>query len=259
MNMHFYEINSGLKPYLKFICSMDCEEEADTFHIRVLPDACVELFFNFTNSPIAIIGNKQYTGSIITSRMSVPMEVQMRKGAGCLAICFQPGMAYPFLQVPMHNLTDSTISLSDIWDGLSEIEDQLGMASTNEVRIAILQKYLLQKLNTQKEDMQLNYCLKQLHSSADLIPVSHLSHTLGISQRHLSRKFQEYTGLSTKSYLRVSRFIRSLENMKRKPLLSLTQVAYESGYYDQSHFIRDYKAYAGCTPAEVQNAKRIFY
>ena len=170
---------------------MDCDADADTSHVRVLPDTCVELFVNFTSTPVAIIGDQLYKRSIISFRMSRSIDVQMRKGAGCLAICFHPGMAYPFFRIPMHAFTDTTANLSDIWQGMAgEIEDRLSGVCTNETRVDIAQKYLLRRLAGDKPDLQ---------------------------------------------------------------------VAYESGYYDQAHFNRDYKAYTGHTPGEVAHARDIFY
>ena len=104
MQIQSYEIIPRLRLYVKMICTMNCDEETDTNQIRVLPDACVELFVNYTSTPIAVIENELYKRSIISFRMNRPVDVQMRKGAGCLAICFYPGMAYKFFQVPMCTL-----------------------------------------------------------------------------------------------------------------------------------------------------------
>jgi len=260
MRLQLYDIVPGLKPYLKEICTMDCDEGVDTHHIRVLPDACVELFINYTDTPIAMIGHSLYKDSIITARMSRPTDVQMRKGSGCLAVCFRPGMASNFFQVPMQALTDAVVDLADIWSGVTkEIEDKMAQASTNQERVAMVQHYLGHKLSLKKEDPQLVYCLKQVQLSQGLIPLSSLTAATGLSQRHLSRKFQQHVGLSPKAYLRVSRFIRSLAHLKACPERSLTEIAYASGYYDQSHFNRDCKAYTGITPNEVANAQHILY
>lgn len=260
MRLQVYDVIEPLKPYIKLICTMDCDGDMDTHYLRVLPDACVELFVNYTSTPIAIIDNELYKGSIITSRMSRPIDVQMRKGAGCLAICFHPGMAYHFFHIPMHVLADNIISLSDSWNGVVvEIEDRLASSHNNIARVALLQKYLLQKLISQKQDLQLEFCLKQIYLSAGLIPISDLTASIGLSQRHLSRKFQQHVGLSPKAYSSVSRFIRSLAHLKKYPNHSLTQIAYESGYFDQSHFNRDYKTYTGYTPSQVVNSRHILY
>nr|WP_250318120.1 helix-turn-helix domain-containing protein [Pedobacter sp. B4-66] len=192
--------------------------------------------------------------------MSRPMDVQMRKGAGCLAICFYPGMAYSFFQVPMHTLTDTTIALSDVWSGVAvEIEDKLAGICNNNERVDLVQKYLLQQLVFDKKDLQVAYCLDQAQLSGGLVSLSKLTNDIGLSQRHLSRKFQQCVGLSPKEYLCVCRFIHSLNHLKKYPTLSLTEVAYESGYYDQAHFNRDYKVYTGHSPGEVVHAPHIFY
>jgi len=260
MRLQLYDIIPKLQPYIKLICTMDCDEAADTFHIRVLPDTCVELFVNYTSSPVAIIGNELHKRSIITFRMSRHMDVQMRKGAGCLAICFRPGMAYSFFHVPMHILSNTTIALSDVWSGMAEeIEDKLACICNNDERVDLVQKYLLQQLASDKRDLQVAHCLNEAQISGGLIPVSKLTNDVGLSQRHLSRKFQQCVGLSPKEYLRVSRFIQSLNLLKKYPTLSLTEVAYESGYYDQAHFNRDYKVYTGHSPGEVVHARHILY
>ncbi len=239
---------------------MDCDEDADSNHIRVLPDACVELFINYTSTPVAIIGNELHKRSIVSFRMSQPMDVQMRKGSGCLAVCFQPGMAYQFFRMPMNALSNTTAGLSDVWMHLAEeIEDKLASALSNDFRVEIVQEYLLQQLANNKRDLQIEHCLKEVQDSSGLINVSKLSQNLGISQRHLSRKFQQCIGLSPKEYLRMSRFLRSLSYLKSYPAFSLTEIAYQSGYYDQAHFNRDYRTFSGHTPGEVADARHILY
>lgn len=255
-----FEVIPDLQPYVKLICTMDCEDDVDTTHIRVLPDTCVELFVNYTSTPVAIIGNELYQRSIVTFRMSRHADVQLRKGAGCMAICFYPGMAYRFFQLPMHVLADQTLALAELWQDIAtEIEDKLAHAGDHQTRAVIVQQYLLQQLTQHEYDQQLGYCLKLIQQSAAYLPVSELTNSLGIGQRHLSRKFQQLVGLSPKVYLRMYRFIRSLDQLKKYPLLSLTEVAYQSGYYDQAHFIRDYKTFTGHTPGQVAQAPHILY
>jgi len=260
MRIKSYDIIPALQPYIKLICTMECEDDVDTSYIRVLPDACVELFLNYTSTPVAIIDNELHKRSIVIFRMGRPTDVQMRKGAGVIAICFYPGMAYKFIQIPMHVLSDTTTPLVDIWGAMAvEIEDKIAGLSNNEVRVSLVQKYFFKELANGKDDLQVVYCLRQAHVSGGAIPVGKLVCDTGLSQRHLSRKFQEYVGLSPKEYLRISRFIFSLGYLKRFPLFSLTEVAYKSGYYDQAHFIRDYKEYTGYTPGQVVRAKHILY
>ena len=260
MEIQSHLIIPELQPYIKLICTMDCDGDVDNSCIRVLPDTCVELFINYTDKPIAIIDQELHKGSIISFRMSSLMDVQMRKGNGCLAICFHPGMAHQFFNVPMHALSNTTISLSELWrDITAEIEEKLAAAHNNDTRVEIMQGYLLRQFVFDKNDLQIRLLLKQVQESGGLIAVRNLTDAAGISQRHLSRKFREYIGLSPKEYLRVSRFIQSLQYLKRYPSHSLTEIGYQSGYYDQSHFNRDYKAYTGHTPGELVKTDHILY
>ncbi|SDJ00196.1 Helix-turn-helix domain-containing protein [Pedobacter sp. ok626] len=260
MRIQSYDIIPALQPHVKSICTMECESGADRSYIRVLPDTCVELFLNYTSTPVAIINDELHKSSIFTFRMSRPMDIQMRKGEGVVAICFQPGMAYKFIQVPMDILSDTTTDLADVWGFMGpEIEDKMAGFSNNEMRVNLIQQYLFKALANVKDDLPIVDCLKQVQLSGGLIPVGKLVSNTGLSQRHLSRKFHEHVGLSPKEYLRVSRFIRSLNHLKRYPALSLTEVAYKSGYYDQAHFIRDYKDYTGATPRQLLQAEHIFY
>lgn len=160
----------------------------------------------------------------------------------------------------MSAVSDTNAALSDIWTELAEeIEEQLALAQNNDERVRLIQNYLIQQLTSGRNDLQVNYCLQQVQLWAGAVSISKLTNDIGISQRHLSRKFQQHIGLSPKAYLRVYRFINSLQHLKMQPCLSLTEIAYKSGYYDQSHFNRDYKTYAGCSPAQLRDAQHILY
>ncbi|WP_316839156.1 helix-turn-helix domain-containing protein [Pedobacter gandavensis] len=260
MRIQSYDIIPALQSYVKQICTMECDADTDNSYIRVLPDACVELFLNYTSTPVAIISNELHKGSIVISRMSRPKDVQMRKGNGVVAICFYPGMAYKFVKIPLHTLSDTTLSLTDIWGAaVADLEEEMAGSSSNEVRVNLVQKYLFKELANSKDDLHIAHCLRQVQLSGGLIPVGRLVSDTGLSQRHLSRKFQEYVGLSPKEYLRVSKFILSLNHLKSYPMFSLTELAYKSGYYDQAHFIRDYKDYTGYTPGQVLKDRYILY
>lgn len=153
MQIQLYDITSGLKPYVKLICTMECDKDEDTSHIRVLPDACVEIFLNYTNSPVAIIDDQLYKRSIASFRMNQYVDVQMRKGSGCVAVCFYPGMAHRFFKYPMDVLANTTTPLNDLWGfAIEELEAQLAECSSRVLKVNILQQFLLRQLMSSKED-----------------------------------------------------------------------------------------------------------
>ena len=71
---------------------------------------------------------------------------------------------------------------------------------------------------------------------------------LNITERSLERYFKQYVGISPKLYARINRFQTALETLRKSNFDSLTDIAYQNNYFDQSHFIRDFKEFAGTTP-----------
>lgn len=239
---------------------MECEGGEDWNQVRVLPDTSVEIFLNYTATPTAVINQELHRRSIVCFRLSRPLDVQMRKGAGCMAVCFQPGMAYPFTHVPIGLFKDCTASFFDIWNrDASELEDELSSLSGDEERSLLVQHFLLARLEHAKEDLKVAHCLSRAQRTRGSITVHELVKETGLSQRQLSRRFHQSIGLSPKEYLGVYRFNASLEHLANYPSSSLTEIAHLSGYYDQSHFIRDYKVYAGYAPGQVANLDHILF
>ena len=260
MQLQLYDIMPALLPYVKVICTMECDQDADNNHIRVLPDTCVEIFLNYTISPIAIIDSQLYERSIVSFRIDRYVDVQMRKGAGCVAICFYPGMAALFFKFPMGELANTTTPLSELWNlDAHVLEDQLAHCNSALMRVKIIQHFLIGQLAKSTRDIVVAQCLQQIQFQNGRLSVAQINKYSGFSQRQLSRKFQQDLGMSPKEYLRVSRFICSLKHLTNYPASSLTEVAHESGYYDQAHFIRDYKKFTGYTPGMLLRSENVLY
>jgi len=264
MELKLYDIIPSLQPYVKIICSMESGNGscyASSF--RVLPDTCVELFVNYEGSrqTVTAAGVLKQPTCFIVSRMSRYMDVQEHGRSGFISVCFLPGAAANFFPVAMHEVSDSMINLCDLWKNVAtEMEDQVSCAMNNYERVAIIQEYLTRQLEKLKNpDKTVEHWLWQVTFFKGQLTVEDLSRKVNISQRQLGRRFNQTVGLSPKEFSRVTRFIHSLRHLKKYPSLSLTEIAYESGYYDQAHFIHDYKNYAGLTPGELVADASILY
>lgn len=233
----------------------DYERSKSTF--RILPDTCVELFLNYnSNTAIAKIKAKSQfdsSGSFVTSRMSTFMDIQVLPGSGAIAVCFKPGAAFHFFNLPMKELSDNNVLLVDVWGNkILELEEYLSACCNNAERALLIQQFLFRLIRNKLErKKEYEYCLWQVNLFKGQMAVHLLSKKTNISQRQLSRQFNSFLGLSPKAYSRVTRFLCSIDIIKRNPSASLTQIAYESGYFDQAHFIHDCKEFAGMTPKEL--------
>jgi AraC-like DNA-binding protein len=124
----------------------------------------------------------------------------------------------------------------------------------------ILQQYLLKELKKNyKEDKTIEYCLWQINCAKGQLSIGNLSDTAGISNRQLLRRFNDQVGLTPKEFARITKFINSLSILKKYPAMSLTEMAYESGYYDQAHFIHDYKEFSGYSPGQLLASNHCVY
>jgi AraC-like DNA-binding protein len=233
--------------------------------VRVLPDACVELFVNFSNSQdslATVTGKKVFENSqsYVISRMSDFMDVQMKSKTGFISVCFYPDSAYLFFHLPMSEVKDSLTNLQYLWPTEANVmEEEIGNIDSKEQKVFIIQQYLLKQLRRNRHDKTIAFCVQAIQKAGSPFSVATLADKAGVSQRQLSRKFNQYIGLSTKEFIHINRFIDSLSNLKKYPDKSLTDIAYESGYYDQAHFIHDYKAFAGLTPSAVMSAQNIIF
>ena len=264
MQFHLYNINPLLQPFVKMICSMENENDSCTSSsFRVLPDTCIELFVTYAGSrqSVSVDGLQQRPGCFIVSRMSKYMDVQSTGRSGFISVCFHPGAAAHFFPVAMHEVTDMVVGLNDLWKNTAvEMEERVVCAINNEERVSIVQHYLLEQLEKQtKPAKDVEHWLWQVNYFKGQISVEELSRKVNISQRQLGRRFNQTVGLSPKEFSRVTRFIHSLTFLKKYPSLSLTEIAYESGYYDQAHFIHDYKDFSGHTPGEMVSGAGVLY
>jgi AraC-like DNA-binding protein len=264
MQMQFFDIREVLKPCIKMICMLSCDTPGEVLPFRVLPDTCVELFITCNGQRIAEVmdnTSQEEKMSFASFRMRSFMDVRMHQGYHCIAVCFYPGAAYRFFGLSMQELSDSATELSQLWGRIAgEMEEKIAGAATDQERIDIVQDYLQRQFIQQAElNGQMAHSIQIANDMKGLLSVRQLADESHISERQLHRRFMRYLGISPKEYLSMNRFLHSLVQLKKQPLSSLTDIAYESGYYDQAHFNHEYRVFAGLSPGEVLTRNNIIY
>jgi AraC-like DNA-binding protein len=129
------------------------------------------------------------------------------------------------------------------------LSDRILMANNNEERVSLLSEFLLKRLRLLNHDNSaLQACIKYILNTGGQMRIEDTSTRFGISSRQLERHFKTLTGLTPKTYSRICRFQQALNNYGLA-YKNLTEIAYECGYFDQSHFIHDFKEFSGYEPA----------
>ncbi len=129
---------------------------------------------------------------------------------------------------------------------LSVLEEKLQEAKTDKKRINIVEQFLISKMHLGKTDEMVLSALALIHRNKGDIRMKELTEKLHISQSPFEKRFRQTVGLSPKKFASIVRLKHTIKSYT--PQKSLTALSYESGFYDQAHFIREFKNFTGQTP-----------
>jgi len=218
---------------------------------RILPDGCVEMILNFAEpfrqheSGVAHHQPKQF----VVGQMERHLVIEPTGGVDLLGVRFRPAGAFPFLRFPMSELTGRIEPLSAVVGPIArEVCGRLADARPAD-RIRVLEGILLRRLGDARHDqVDVEAAVSHILRSAGRTAVSALA-VLGTGERQLERRFRERVGLSAKRLSRIIRFQSTFRAAERGAVASGAELAAACGYYDQAHFIREFRQFSGESPA----------
>ena len=207
----------------------------------VLPDGCVDIVYS------------QQTGARIVGTMTQARHFDIGQGDLQIGVRFRPGHARAFVQAQGTDTTDQLIPIADAWGAAGRaFEQMLGNARSAESAIAILDAQLVD----QSEPGIVQRLSAHIVARRGQVRVDDLAFDAGMSARQLRRLFLEQVGLSPKHFCRVIRFRHSLTKLHESRRGDFTGVALDCGYYDQAHFINEFREFSGWTPGEYAARQR---
>jgi AraC-like DNA-binding protein len=168
-----------------------------------------------------------------------------------MGIRFYAGGAYPFLDMPLHELQNETALVDALNDpSLIQLHAHLHDLETPQARIHVLEEWLMIRLTKGKERhpilaASLNVLEEREHP---FISIPNIAREFAISQRQLERIYQTQVGMSPIQYSQLQRVEKARLALKQTAGQSTTRLAMELGFYDQAHFIREFKTVVGITP-----------
>lgn len=158
-----------------------------------------------------------------------------------------------FLHRPLRELVNQCVLLEDLLGPYARrLTEELQAAPTWDVRFDILDREIARRMDAARHPATEVSCVwTRIVQSGGRVPIGSLVRETGWSQKHLIAQFREHIGLTPKAFARVMRFGRAINRLQQDPRARMTQVALDCGYYDQSHFDRDFRTFAGLTPTEL--------
>ncbi len=255
MNYQTFIPHDQLKPFVKFFWLLEDKSDLPANSCeRILPDGCLELIFNFGDPFFRVYGNnlrQLQPRSFIHGQIKSFIDVQSSGRTGIIGARFHPSGLSPFIRESIASLNNSAVSLEDIFGRrIRAFEEQIFEAASTADQIKVIETFLISSLiPNQRVDHTVELFIEKVFSSYGCLSPAHLAKKVRISERHLERKFSSLVGLSPKSFQRVIRFQHLLKNINQRKFTSLSQLSFECGYYDQSHFIKDFKEFSGVSPS----------
>lgn len=228
------------------------------FHTEhILPKGIIEVIFNFSDaSPMLVhVGDRQYhlANCFINGFNTVPVRIQLPERQLFFGVQFQPLAVKKILRTPACAFSDTIVDLALLDPAFHSLWHQLADQNNFDSRMAVLSGWMEKKLpGWQPQEQMINHFLSG--SGQHDVSVTELAHSLCYSPRQLSRKMTEATGMNTEEILLYKKYLHAVHLIHHTDL-SLTKIAYQSHFSDQSHFIKSFKTYARMTPGEYKASK----
>jgi len=246
-----------LKPYIKNYWT--CRHPADVLEV-MYPSGCVELCIDISDGgTIRHRGNQamKVPGLEVLGHWTIPTVAAISKDNTCLITRFHPYASTLFFPHPASDFTNESIDLRDIFNRESaDFYDRLMEQRTLEQKVEVLESFLIQRLNKDKKSDRKLELVKHLcghvYSEGKPFDIQRISAYYGFSERYIQKLFMDWVGITPQRFFAVQRFNKSLE-LIRSTSAPLTYIAFECGYYDQAHFIKEFKSYTGLTPTQVKS------
>jgi AraC-like DNA-binding protein len=224
---------------------------------KILPDGAIELIIDLDDEPKNIFEDEASENYRTVKKAWVSGErtsyivIGAHKNQSMVGIRFRPGGAYPFFRFPISELSESVTELDLIWGSLvNEIREQLLSIESHEEKLSTLEAFLLAQAHRSLEANRLiSFAVLQLQNSPQFLAIRDLASMIGITQKHLISQFEKVVGLRPKSFARVCKFQKVVNMIEQEQQIEWSAIAYDCGYYDQAHFIKEFQTFSGLNPS----------
>jgi len=243
-----------LAPYIDAYWSVQSAGQETTAG-KILPDGCVDIIFNLGED----MGDMKSGRAYLIGAMTTPIDSHVSPGTRLLGIRFKPAAFSAFYSFcSLHEITDGCVEcdkaftpdLAILKTPAGTVGSDRGGASARSSDEGLLNKFFLDRWSRPKH--ALFPLLEDIRMQRGQVRVEELAKRHFITVRQLERNFRYYIGISPKEFLDQERFRSTLQRVhRRQPGESLSDIAFECGYYDHSHLSQEIKKYTGEVPRDL--------
>jgi len=230
---------------------------------RFLPDGNTEIIIDFDDAPKYIYDNQTlkeiqachhvWASGVRTECISIPSG----KHSAMLIISFRKGMAAPFFPLPMNEMADRVVDADLLWGSdFAFLRERVLEIKEIDLKFAAVEDFLLTNfLSHLVPNPCVAYALAEIIRRPDQVNFARMNQRIGYSQKHFIDMFKRQVGITPKAYLKIIRFQKAIAEIEQRQEANWTIISQDCGFYDQAHFINDFKFFSGFTPEEYTRAK----
>jgi len=265
----FYLERIPAAPLAAFIRTLWYARVCDASHRRerVLPSGCVQVIFNLARDYVLDcpegLADIRMPSALVVGARSVYEIVDTSDMADLIGIVFSPGGFPAFAFDAAHHFSNQTVALDSIWGGDTQyLRDRLREISSPQGRLFCLEQFLAARftprLDRRSRPPQIQFALRCFAHNPSISSVRETALQIGWSERRFSQVFREEIGLPPKVWCRVQRFQRAVQQLHAGADIRWAELALDCGYYDQSHFANEFRAFSG-VDATTYSARRTLW
>ncbi len=256
MNYHFGQPSEKLKPYIKQYWGLENVLKAgEQYTQRIIPSGLPELILYLGHKPKALTKNRSLEDKfLLGGQQNDYYDILISEDLSIFSISFHPQGVRQFFPLPFIELLNYTIPLKYINKQLyGELEFKLSKQNSFQTKINIVEECLCKLLYDNKREFEfqrISNTIQHIRTTKGNIDIDTLASHACLCRKQFERIFAEYIGISPKQYLKTIRLQATIYFKSKNKNTSLIELAYENGYYDQSHFTNDFKTMTGLTPKQ---------
>ncbi|HLO57385.1 MAG TPA: AraC family transcriptional regulator [Bacteroidales bacterium] len=246
-----------LSKYIKFYWELHIDKAQ--FNHKIIPQRNINIRFNLSSTPhfiqkdteITLLENVYFQG--LHSRFA-NARLKLDGHVDILGICFKSDGIYPFLKIPVSEFRNQIVGASEIGFNIAgEICEKLRESHGTAERLLILENELLLILASSPAVHENFHLLFEALNQDNTVQLAEFCNRQNIGLRQLERMYCKYVGLPASTYITLNRFHKSLNQLFNSGYSKLSDLAYDNGYFDQMHFIKEFKRFTGNTPGKFVN------
>ena len=233
---------------------------------RILPTGAAQLIVNLKEDQTRLYDPEfphrsvATSGSVLSGVQSRFQVIDTSEQEYVAGVAFKPGGTLPFMRMPAHEASDTDVPLESLWGPhrSATLRERLLEGNDIDSTLDALEAVLQEMWRPPGLHPAVDYALAAFDRAPLTTSVAKVTDAIGLSAKRFIERFKVEVGLTPKRYCRIRRFQRALTLANRGRQVEWTRVALDCGYFDQAHFIHDFRGFAGLTPTGYQSARTVF-